>query len=121
MSDTKIYKRKTYICERCGKRTTNYEPRSQFYATYSRKAGDSYCDDCIRYKKQVRAWQNEQRDTLKIVCPHCGYAEPDSDDLPYEDAAYQCENCGEVFSYESWTPTLYTSWKLEDEYPESWR
>ena len=59
-------------------------------------------------KKPVKETYGNQ-----LECPYCGYIDNDSWELADEDEDYECPNCEEHFSYESYTERNFTAWTKE--------
>jgi len=51
--------------------------------------------------------------TIEIVCPYCGYEEPDSWALMPDSDYTTCGVCDKEFSYERIVTTDYTTSKVE--------
>lgn len=109
---------KLYICRECGKPTPNFTKWMMDYMPrLTGTAGYSICDECLDKRVAFSRWQNEQYDTDELVCPWCGYKDPDSWELGDEDDAYECPNCGRVFEYSSEVARTFTSRKRKQDYP----
>lgn len=73
-------------------------------------SGESYCDECIDELLARVDWENESFRESSIVCPWCGYEDPDSfevDEGEHEDFA--CRRCGKPFDLEVEVSTEYTT------------
>ncbi len=112
MSDTKLY-----TCEDCGKPTTRYHAYDAHTAKLLGIAGHARCQECADKHLDFIMWENEQYDTDELVCPWCGYKDPDSWELADEDDEYECPNCGRVFEYVSEMSRTFTSRKRKQDYP----
>ncbi len=111
---------KLYICKECGKPTPNFQPwTTNQTIRLTGAAGYSICDECLDKWIAFNDWQNEQFNTSNLVCPWCGYEDPDSWELADEDGEYECPNCGRVFEYMSEISHTYTSRKRKQDYPDA--
>ena len=110
-------KRQLYQCKRCGKPTSHFHAYPADLAKLINEPGFSYCDDCSRQLVNMRRWENEQFETEELVCPWCGYSDPDSWELADSDGNYECSSCGEIFEYERNIEVTYTSRRRREDYP----
>lgn len=65
--------------------------------------------------KEIERLKNEYEDN--IVCPYCGYIEPESYDFNEDENFYECPECGRVSRLEVQTETHYSTYadcKAED-------
>lgn len=49
--------------------------------------------------------------TDNLVCPHCGYVDKDSWEMPDSSEDTKCPECGKPFGYNRECTITYTSWK----------
>lgn len=50
-----------------------------------------------------------------LICPYCGFEEPDSWELWEADDNYECSNCGKIFEYDSITVRYFYSYPKEQD------
>lgn len=55
-------------------------------------------------------------DKDSIVCPHCGFIEPESWD--FETGRYDCTQCGKPYKLVAERVTRFTTWKVEEDSPQ---
>ncbi len=110
---------KVYYCEHCGKPATYHHAYDAILAKRLGKDGYSVCTECAKKHVDFILWENEQYETDELVCPWCGYKDPDSWELADEDGEYECPNCGHVFEYVSEISHTYTSRKRKQDYPDA--
>lgn len=97
-----------YTCKRCGRRTGNYS--EYVYGRGENKVGESYCDECIDELLARVDWENESFRESSIVCPWCGYEDPDSFEVAEgEHEDFACRRCGKPFDLEVEVSTEYTT------------
>jgi hypothetical protein len=51
--------------------------------------------------------------TDNLVCPHCGYIDKDSWEMPDSSDKAECPECGKTFAYDRQYDVTYTSQKIE--------
>ncbi|AFK87433.1 MULTISPECIES: hypothetical protein [Thermoanaerobacterium] len=49
--------------------------------------------------------------TEEMICPYCGYANPDSFEFGDNEGERECENCGKMFEYTREIEIRYTTTK----------
>lgn len=108
---------KLFTCKRCGRPTPNYQPYSAATAEITGEPGFSYCDECMDHMLKMQKWKNEQFETEELVCPWCGYSDPDSWELADADDEYECPSCEKIFEYERNIEVTYTSRRRREDFP----
>lgn len=49
---------------------------------------------------------------FSLVCPYCGYADPDAWEVPDGSGTHECPVCGREYAYE--TDRFYETYEIEE-------
>lgn len=97
------------VCKYCGKPLDLIDDDTVF----------TVCKECDDKLTRYYKWENNQRKMSYIVCPWCGYQDPDSWEFNSEyDDEYECVNCGKIFEVSQDVEIFYNSKKRKCDYED---
>jgi len=69
------------------------------------------CSAChqARVNKRIENFDGDTEYTINIICPRCGYEVNDSWEIKDDSGDYECDDCGNEFSYERIVTVEYTT------------